>query len=117
LTRDTSTNPASRALTNRPRQRVTVPGVTRNSTATSALDRPPAQASTIFERNASDCAVVARRDQRVNCSRSASVNTNCAFGRPGRRPSVSPSHRAWLNRLRHLPTVIVVTPSSAATRS
>jgi hypothetical protein len=81
-------------LTNRPRQRVTVPGVTRNCAATSALDNPPAQASTIFERTASACAVFARRDQRVNWSRSASVNTSCAFGRPGRRPSVSPSHRA-----------------------
>jgi hypothetical protein len=81
------------------------------------FDNPSAQASTIFARMANACALVARRDQRASCSRSTSVNVSCAFGRPGRGPSQSPSHRSRANRLRHLPTVIVVTPRSAATRS
>jgi hypothetical protein len=81
------------------------------------LDNPSAQASTIFDRSANACAVRARRDQRLNCSRSASVSTSSAFGRPDREPSVRPSHRARANRLRHNPTVIVVTPSSAASPS
>jgi len=46
--RGSSTSPSSRWATNRPRQRVTVPGVTRNRAATSVFDRPSAQASTIF---------------------------------------------------------------------
>ena len=115
--RGSSTSPSSRCATNRPRQRVTVPGVTRNRAATSAFDHPSAQASTIFDRSANACAVFARRDHRVSCSRSASVNTSSAFGRPGRRPSTSPAHRAWANRLRQAPTVIVVTPSSPRRRS
>ena len=115
--RGSSTSPSSRWATNRPRQRVTVPGVTRNRAATSVFDRPSAQASTIFARSANACAVFARRDHRVSCSRSASVTTSSAFGRPDRRPSTSPSHRARANRLRQAPTVIVVTPSSAASRS
>jgi hypothetical protein len=91
---------SSRRATIRPRQRVTVPAVTRNCSPTCLLDNPRAHASTIFDRNANACAVYARRDQRVGCSRSASVSTNSAFGRPARAPSTSPSHPARANRLR-----------------
>jgi hypothetical protein len=96
---------------------VTVPGVTRNRAATSALDRPSAQASTIFDRSANAWAVTARRDHRVSCSRSSPVTTSSAFGRPDRRPSTSPSHRDRANRFRQAPTVIVVTPNSPASCS
>jgi hypothetical protein len=81
------------------------------------LDSPSAQANTILARTANDCAVLARRDQRINRSRSASLSTSAAFGRPDRRSSTNPAQRPAANRLRHLPTVMVVTPRSAATRS
>ena len=82
--RGSSTSPSSRWATNRPRQRVTGPRITRNSAATCLFVAPSAQASTIFARSANACAVFARRDHRVSCSRSASVSTSSAFGRPGR---------------------------------
>jgi len=115
--RGSSTRPARRCSTNRRRQRATVLGVTRRSAATCLFESPAAQASTILDRNANTCEVFARRDQRVNCSRSSSVNTSSAFGRPIRSTSHNPSSRDSANRLRHLPTVIAVTPRSAANRS
>jgi hypothetical protein len=61
----------------------TVFGATPRSTATCVFNAPgTAQASTIRDRNANPAADVRRRDQRTNCSRSAPVNTNGAFGRP-----------------------------------
>src|SRR5665648_530030 len=44
--------------------------------------RRTAPASTIRERNANACDDFARRDHRVSCSRSSSVNTSSTFGRP-----------------------------------
>jgi hypothetical protein len=41
-----------------------------------------AHANTIRDRNANPAADLRRRDHRSNCSRSASLNTNGAFGRP-----------------------------------
>jgi hypothetical protein len=46
------------------------------------LSAPPAHASTILDRNANACADFARRDHETSWERSASVNTNSAFGRP-----------------------------------
>jgi hypothetical protein len=46
------------------------------------LDKPSPQASTIRDRNANTCDDFARRDHRSNCSRSSSVSTSAAFGRP-----------------------------------
>ena len=63
------------------------------------------------------CELFARRDQAASWSRSASVSTSPAFGRPGRSPSARPPSRSPANRLRHLTTVSVVVPSPAATRS
>jgi hypothetical protein len=41
-----------------------------------------AQANTIRDRSAKPAADLRRRDHRSNCSRSASLNTSGAFGRP-----------------------------------
>jgi hypothetical protein len=56
---------------------------TRRSAATCVFDAPgAAHANTILDRNANACADLARRDQRSSCARSASDNSNTAFGRP-----------------------------------
>jgi hypothetical protein len=58
-------------------------GATRNSAATSLFTAPgSAHANTIRDRNANACDDFARRDHRTSVSRSSSVNTNSAFGRP-----------------------------------
>lgn len=80
--RGSSSSPSSRLSTNRRRHLLTVAGTTPSLSATCPLSRPCAQVSTIRDRNAKNCADFARRDQRSNCSRSASDNTNSAFGRP-----------------------------------
>jgi hypothetical protein len=103
---------------NRRRHLLTVFGATRRSSATRLFVTPgSAQPNTMRDRNASACADFARRDHRINCARAVSVSTKSAFGRPGRSSSVSPLSRSLANRLRHLSTVVLVTPSSAATRS
>ena len=43
---------------------------------------PSAHANTIRDRDANACDDVAYRDHRTSVSRSSSVNTNTAFGRP-----------------------------------
>ena len=48
-----------------------------------------AHANTIRERNANACAVLRRRAHACSCSRSASLNLICAFGRPAIVPSLS----------------------------
>ena len=113
--RFSSGSPSRRSRTNRARHRFTVPGVTPRSTATCLFDAPRAQASTIFDRMARLCADFARRAHRVSCSRSASVRTRSAFGRPVRSSSARPASRCLANRPRHLPAVTSVTPRSAAT--
>src|SRR5664279_4174194 len=80
--RGSSSNPSSRLATNRARHLLTVAGTTPNFVATCVLSSPCAQASTIFDRSANDCADFARLDQRSNCSLSSSLNVNSAFGRP-----------------------------------
>ncbi len=65
----------------------------------------------IFDRSANTCVEDDRRAHRSNWSRSTSVNTSSAFGRPGRGRSTNPSSRDSANRRRTLWTVIVVTPS------
>ena len=90
--RGSSTNPSSRDSTNRRRHLPTVGCDTRSRAATSLLDRPSAQANTIRDRNASACADLRRRAHRVNVSRSSSVSTSCAFGRP--RSAIAESSHA-----------------------
>ena len=80
--RGSSTNPSQRASTNRRRHFPTVGCATRSRAATSLFDRPSAQPSTIRDRNASACELLRRRAHRVSVSRSSSVNTSSAFGRP-----------------------------------
>jgi len=80
--RGSSSRPSSRRATNRARHLPTVAATIPSFAATCRLSKPPAHASTIFDRNANDCADFARRDQRNNCSRSSTVNVNSAFGRP-----------------------------------
>lgn len=113
--RGSSCSPSSRCRMNRPRHRATVCSVVRSSAATRLPSLPSAQASTILARSASTWDVFARRAHRVSCSRSASVSTRPAFGRPGRAPSASPPGPASVNRLRHFRTVSTESPSSAAT--
>src|SRR3954451_12534947 len=82
--RGSSTNPSNRDSTNRPRHVPTVCGHTPNSAATCLFAFPSAQPSTIRLRNARACDDFAHRDQRSNVSRSSSVNTTSATGRPVR---------------------------------
>jgi hypothetical protein len=113
--RGSSVSPPSRSLVNPPRHRATVCSVVRSSAATVLLSLPSAQASTIFARSASAWDVFARRAHRVSWSRSASVSTSPAFGRPGRALSARPPTPETANRSRHFRTVSVASPSSAAT--
>ena len=113
--RFSSASPSSRLRVNPPRHRATVCSVVRSSAATCLLSLPSAQASTILARSASTWDVFARRAHRVSWSRSASVRTSPAFGRPGLGPSVSPAGPDPVNRTRHFRTVSTERPSSAAT--
>ena len=79
--------------TNRRRHLPTVGCATRSRAATSLLDSPSAQPSTIRDRNASAWEDLRRRAHRDSVSRSSSVNTNSAFGLPRAAISES-SHRA-----------------------
>ena len=85
--RGSSHSPSSRWATNRRRHLPTVAGTTASLAATCWLSSPSAHASTIFDRNANDCADFARRDQAHSCSRSSSANTN----RPSADQSSPPS--------------------------
>src|SRR5680860_1514301 len=60
----------------------TVDGEHPSLSATALLSTPSADATTMRERNANDCADFARRDQRSNCLRSSSVSSNASLGRP-----------------------------------
>ena len=81
--RGSSTRPARRSATNRRRHLFTVFGATPRSAATRVFNAPgAAQANTIRDRSAKPAADFRRRDHRSNCSRSASLNTSEAFGRP-----------------------------------
>jgi len=62
--RGSSSSPSIRRSTKRRRHLPTVAGTIPSLAATCLLSRPSAQANTILDRNASDCADVARRDQR-----------------------------------------------------
>jgi hypothetical protein len=80
--RGSSTSPSSPSATNRDRHLPTVGRETLNAAATSVLLAPSAQASTIRERIANYWALLGRRAHRASVSRSCSVTTNSAFGRP-----------------------------------
>src|SRR5674476_476268 len=80
--RGSSRSPSRRSSTNRARHLPTVPAAHPTRAATVLLSTPSAHASTIRERNANACDDFARRDHRVSCSRSSSVNTSSTFGRP-----------------------------------
>ena len=82
--RGSSESPSNRDSTNRRRHVPTVCGHTPNSAATCLFAFPSAQPSTIRLRKARACDDFARRDQRSNVSRSSSVNTTSATGRPVR---------------------------------
>ena len=103
--RGSSISPSKREATNRDRQRFTVAGAMPRSAATCLFVPPSAQASTIFARSAKNWALFARRAQRLNCARSASVRTSSGLRRPGPELSVSPAIRWAANRVGHLPTV------------
>lgn len=67
--------------------------------------------------NANACVDFARRAHRCSWSRSESVNTRPAFGRPERGRSASPASRDAVNRRCTLWTVIAITPSCSASRA
>ena len=110
--RGSSTRPSSRS---REEPRRHLPTVVRRHpqiAATCLLVAPgSAHASTIRARNASACADFARRAHRVSCSRSASVSTSSAFGRPVRAWSSSPA------RPPRRTVAATCAPSSASTPS
>ena len=87
--RGSSTSPSSRSATNRDRHLPTVGRDTRSAAATSVLLAPAAQPSTIRERSARRWELFGRRAQRASVSRSSSVTTNSAVGRP--RPAITRS--------------------------
>jgi hypothetical protein len=79
--------------------------LTRNCSATSTLDKPSAQASTIRQRNANACAELARRAHLCNVSRSWSLRTNPTLDRP--RPAILESYNLMANfRRRTLDAVL-----------
>jgi hypothetical protein len=80
--RGSSGSPSSRSSQNRRRHFPTVAGDTPHAAATSVLERPSADPSTIRERNANAWEDFRRRSHRINCSRSVSVNSNACLGRP-----------------------------------
>jgi hypothetical protein len=70
--RGSSSRPGRRIAANRLRHFVTVTRFTPISSATAPLVRPSAQATTMRDRNASDCAVFGRRAQARNVTDSSS---------------------------------------------
>ena len=80
--RGSSSSPSARLATKRARHLPTICFVTPTSAATCVFVFPPAHRKMIRARNANAWAVFGRRDQRSSSSRSASVTTSSAFGRP-----------------------------------
>src|SRR5437870_5413730 len=80
--RGSASNPSSRAATNRLRHLPTVCLVRRSSRATRVFVRPLAHAKITRALCANACAVVGRRVQRSNASRSSSVSLSTGLGRP-----------------------------------
>src|SRR5262245_24833242 len=80
--RGSSSKPSRRAARNQLRHLPTVCLVSRSSCATRVLVCPRAHANTTRARCANACAVVGRRAQRSNMSRSSSVSVNIGMGRP-----------------------------------
>ena len=113
--RGSSSRPSSRAATNRDRHRFTAVTLTPRSAATCLFEMPSAHASTIRARIARNCAVFARRAHRLSSTRSTSVNTRAAFGRPARASSSRPANRCVANRDRHLLAVGTLTENRCAT--
>src|SRR5215210_1940306 len=96
--RGSSVNPSRRSATNRARHLPTVAGAQPSRFATVLLSTPSAHANTIFDRSARACDDFARRDQRTNCSRSSSLSTNSALGRPVLAMLQSKTYIAYLRR-------------------
>ncbi len=80
--RGSSNSPSRRSSTNRLRHLPTVAELTFNSAATCLFIFSLAQPRTIRARNANAWAVFRRLTSRSNVSRSSSVRTSGAFGRP-----------------------------------
>jgi hypothetical protein len=80
--RGSSDNPSRRRSTNRARHLPTVAVVTENRSATTMFGSPRAQASTIRDRSANACDDVGRRAHRRSVSRSSSLRSRAALGRP-----------------------------------
>jgi len=80
--RGASSSPSSRCSMNLARHFDTVCGVTRCRLATVLLSMPSAPARTMRARCASACAVLRRSVSATSCSRSSSLRTSSAFGRP-----------------------------------
>ena len=80
--RGSSASPSNRSAKNRCRHLHTICCDTPSSAATSLLGLPAAQPNTMRHRCARACADFARRAHRCNVSRSSSLNTNSATGRP-----------------------------------
>jgi hypothetical protein len=83
--RGSSTNPSSRWATKRARHLVTVGRERPSRSATSVLEVPSAQASTIRQRSASAWALLRRRDHRSSVARSSVDSTSGASLGPRRR--------------------------------
>jgi hypothetical protein len=80
--RCSSARPFSRFATNRARHLPTVAWLQPSSLATTWFVFPSAHANTILDRNARLWGLFGRRAQRPSVSRSSSLNTSGAFGRP-----------------------------------
>ena len=80
--RGSSSNPSTRRVTKRARQRPTIWGETRSFLATVWLSRPRAHAKTMRARRATWGAVRARWANESSACCSGVVNTNGTFGRP-----------------------------------
>ena len=94
--RCSSARPFSRLATKRDRHLPTVAGLQPSSAATASLVLPSAQPSTILDRSARLWGLYGRRAQRASVSRSSSVSTRTAFGRPVR--AIRTSIVAWRQR-------------------
>ena len=80
--RGSSDSPSNRNSQNRERHLPTVEAVTPTASATCVFGKPSAHLSTILERNANAWEDFRRRSHRTSCSRSSSVNSKTALGRP-----------------------------------
>ncbi len=80
--RGSSCRPSSPRSAKRPRHLPTVVGLQPSRAAIPVFVSPPAAAKTIRQRNANACALFGRRAHRSSVSRSSSLNTTRAVGRP-----------------------------------